>query len=102
VLRFAALNAPRPTAPVEPAVATVDKLKEAGAKVMEGKDGRVRLLFTPQAREAVEKVKVTPYVERSAASDNLRFALGSSNTAETEPAFGRKAEGAEAPIANAQ
>ena len=35
----------------------------------------MRLLFTPQAREAVEKVKVVPYVERVAASDNLRFAL---------------------------
>ena len=62
-------------APCQAAEATVESSKEAGAKVIEGKDGRVRLLFTPQAREAVEKVKVTPYVERVAASDNLRFAL---------------------------
>ena len=74
-LRLAALNAPRPVAQVQTAEATVEKLEEAGAKVIEGKDGRVRLLFTPQAREAVEKVKVTPYVERVTASDNLRFAL---------------------------
>ena len=41
-------------------------------------------------REAVEKVKVTPYVERVAASDNLRFALEGSNS--SEAAWGAKAE----------
>lgn len=93
-LRLAALNAPRPVAPVRTAEAAVEKLEEAGAKVIEGKDGRVRLLFTPQAREAVEKVKVTPYVERVAASDNLRFALEGGAT--QEPAWGSKTETAAA------
>lgn len=92
-LRLAALNAPRPVAPIRSAEATVEKLEAAGAKVVAGKDGRVRLLFTPQAREAVEKVKVTPYVERVAASDNLRFALDG-GSAQSDAPFGRKAEGA--------
>ena len=92
-LRLAALSAPHFTTPVLTAGATVEKLEQAGAKVIEGKDGRVRVLFTPQAREAVEKVKVVPYVDRSAASDNLRFALGgSSGPGETESPFGRKPE----------
>ena len=93
-LRLAALNAPRPVEPVETAETTVEALKEAGAKVIEGKDGRVRLLFTQEAREAVEKVTVTPYIERSAASDNLRFALNGGNAEETERPFGRTKEGA--------
>jgi spore germination cell wall hydrolase CwlJ-like protein len=93
-LRLAALNAPRPTEEVESAEASVEKLEEAGAKVIEGKDGRVRLLFTPEAREAVEKVTVTPYVERSAASDNLRFALEGGGGTEAERPFGRTEEGA--------
>jgi hypothetical protein len=88
-LRFAALNAPRPVAPVKSAEATVEKLEDAGAKVIHGKDGRVRLLFTPEAREAVEKVQVTPYVERVTASDNLRFALDGGT--EEQPAWGAKA-----------
>ena len=91
-LRLAALNAPRPVAEVQTAEATVEKLEEAGAKVIEGKDGRVRLLFTPQAREAVEKVKVTPYVERVTASDNLRFALQGGSSGEPERPFGRSPE----------
>jgi spore germination cell wall hydrolase CwlJ-like protein len=93
-LRLAALNAPRPVEPVETAEATVEKLEEAGARVIEGKDGRVRLLFTPEAREAVEKVQVTPYVERTAASDNLRFALNGGSPEEAERPFGRTTEGA--------
>lgn len=103
-LRFAALTAPRPAAPARTADATVEKLEQAGAKVVAGKDGRVRLLFTPQAREAVEKVKVTPYVERVAASNNLRFALDGASTAtsagtgaaasEDNRPFGRATEGA--------
>ena len=93
-LRLAALNAPRPTEePVQTAETTVEQLKEAGARVIEGKDGRVRLLFTPEARDAVEKVEVVPYVERTAASDNLRFALGGSGSGEAERPFGRSTEG---------
>jgi len=102
-LRLAALNAPRPVAPVEQAQTTVEKLEAAGAKLIEGKDGRVRLLFTPEAREAVEKVKVTPYVDRSAASDNLRFALNGGGS-ESERPFGQAPEEAEteAPTSTAQ
>ncbi len=88
-LRLAALNAPRPTEQVATVEAEVEKLKEAGAKVVEGKDGRVRILFSPEAREAVEKVKVVPYVDRSAASDNLKFALQGSETETNERPFGR-------------
>lgn len=91
-LRLAALSTPHTVTPLKAAESTVAKLEAAGAKVMEGKDGRVRLLFTPQAREAVEKVKVTPYVERSAASDNLRFALDGGGPAAERP-FGRATEG---------
>jgi len=96
-LRLAALTAPRPVAPVREAESTIEKLEQAGAKFVAGKDGRVRLLFTPQAREAVEKVKVTPYVERVAATDNLRFALNGSEPAEPQTAFGRKPEAEAAP-----
>jgi spore germination cell wall hydrolase CwlJ-like protein len=92
-LRLAALSAPRNVAPVRTAEATVEQLEESGAKVIHGKDGRVRLLFTPQAREAVEKVKVTPYVERVAATDNLRFALDGSQSGEAQAPFGRKPGG---------
>ena len=102
-LRLAALNAPRPEEPVETAEQTVEQLEQAGAKVIEGKDGRVRLLFTPEAREVVEKVEVTPYVERTAASDNLRFALDGGGTDSARP-FGRTTEGAgsETPTSTAQ
>ena len=94
-LRLAALNAPRPVEPeVQTAETTVEKLEEAGAKVIEGKDGRVRLLFTPEARELVEKVKVVPYVDRSAASENLRFALNGGSPGAPERPFGREPEGA--------
>jgi spore germination cell wall hydrolase CwlJ-like protein len=95
-LRSNALNTPRPVAPDEAAETTIDKLEEAGAKVIDGKDGRVRLLFTPEAREAVEKVKVVPYVDRSAASDNLRFALSGSGSPgeQAQRPFGQATEGA--------
>ena len=92
-LRFAALTVPRPVQPIQQAEAAIDKLEEAGAKVTLDQNGRVRVLFTPQAREAVEKVKVTPYVERVAASDNLRFALNGASPTDTERPFGRSPEG---------
>ena len=79
----------------------MEKLEAAGAKVIDGKDGRVRLLFTPQAREAVEKVKVTPYVERVAASDNLRYALDGGSRATSRPGA-RKAEPKPVETASAQ
>ena len=92
-LRLAALSAPHTVATVKAAEATVEKLEDAGAKVMVGKDGRVRMLFTPQAREAVEKVKVTPYVERVAASDNLNFALEGAGPDTAQRPFGRSSDG---------
>jgi len=98
-LRLAALSAPHFARPVQMASATVDKLEEAGAKVTTGPSGRVRVLFTPQAREAVEKVKVVPYVERSAASDNLRFALDGGDKGGEQQAFGRIAKEAPAEAA---
>ena len=92
-LRLAAIRAPRPVTPaVQTADATVEKLEGAGAKVIEGKDGRVRVLFTPEAREVVEKVKVVPYVDRSSASDNLRFALNGGSPSEADRPFGRATE----------
>jgi spore germination cell wall hydrolase CwlJ-like protein len=103
-LRMAALSAPHMVTPLKATQTEVEKLEAAGAKVIEGKDGRIRMLFTPQAREAVEKVKVTPYVERVAASDNLRFALDGGTPATDRP-FGRAPEGAgntEAPRSIAQ
>ncbi|MBA3667834.1 MAG: cell wall hydrolase [Sphingomonas sp.] len=88
LLRTAALSAPHLAVPVriEGAVAA---LEAAGAKVTE-QGGRVQLHFTAQARAAVEKVKVTPYVDRVEASDNLKFALGGSG--EGERAFGNTQE----------
>jgi len=95
-LRLAALSAPHFVRPVQMASATVDKLEEAGAKVTTIPGGRVRVLFTPQAREAVEKVTVVPYVDRSAASDNLRFALDGSDKSSEQQAFGRATKQASA------
>lgn len=90
-LRMAALSTPRvKAAPVATAEATIEKLEDSGARVIHGKDGRVRLLFTPEAREVVEKVKVVPYVERVTASDNLRYALDGG--ASDQPAWGAPKE----------
>ena len=78
LLRAAALSVehvlPKVIAPgsASAAVAALDAVD--GVKVADaGK--RVTAHFSPAAREAVEKVAVTPYVERVAASDNLRRAL---------------------------
>lgn len=88
-LRLAALSVSH-VAPVSKAAsATVDKLEAAGAKVTSEAGGRVRVHFSQEAREAVEKVKVTPYVERVAASENLRYALGAGDSAASnQAAFG--------------
>ncbi len=65
--------------------------KVAGTAVQIAPDGkRVRVLFTPQARDAVEKVVHKPYVERVAASENLRYTLGDSAPATPDVAFGTK------------
>jgi hypothetical protein len=92
VLRVAALSVPHeavaPVAPI-PAVAKID-----GVQVVQNDGKRVRVLFTPEAREAVEKVKVTPYVETVAASDNLRFALNGAGPETDQRPFGLASAGA--------
>jgi spore germination cell wall hydrolase CwlJ-like protein len=96
-LRLAALSVPHVTPATKQASATVEKLEAAGAKVTTEAGGRVRVRFSQEARDAVEKVKVTPYVERVAASDNLRYALGGGeNTAANQAAFGAGASSAAA------
>ena len=89
LLRTAAMSVIRiPTVTATAPVIT----KLAGTAVRITPDGsRVRVLFTPQAREAVERVVHKPYVERSAASDNLRWTLGGGAPAASEPAFGKVA-----------
>lgn len=89
LLRAAAMSVIRLPA-VTASAPVITKL--AGTAVKITPDGsRVRVLFTPQAREAVEKVVHKPYVERSAASDNLRWTLGGGAPAASEPAFGKVA-----------
>lgn len=92
LLRQAALNAPHNVRPVVAPASGAAQLADAGATVT--KEGnRVRVRFTPEAREAVEKVAVSSksYVEEVSASDNLRYALGDSNASTApEPAFGSK------------
>ncbi|MEO6580406.1 MAG: cell wall hydrolase [Sphingomicrobium sp.] len=89
LLRQAAMSVVRTPAVVQsqgPVVTVV-----AGAAVKVEPDGkRVRVLFTPQARAAVEKVVHEPYVERVEASDNLRWAMGDGKPAATDQAFGAK------------
>ena len=91
VLRDAALTAPRDLPATEEAVEAVAALEAAGAKVTED-NGRVRVLFSPEAREAANKVEVTQYVERVSASDNLRYALDGGKAAAEQPALGAPAQ----------
>jgi spore germination cell wall hydrolase CwlJ-like protein len=91
-LRLAALSVPhvlpRAISSTATAIAKLDKVDGVEVKTADG--GRVTAHFSPQARAAVEAVKVVPYVERLEASDNLRRALdgASSEGAESKP-FGR-------------
>lgn len=90
LLRNAALAAPHRvfTYGKKPAVVgELAQLEAKGADVTTEAGGRVRVRFSAQARDAVEKVKVTPYVEKVQASDNLRFALDGSEAA--QPAWGK-------------
>ena len=97
-LRQAALSVPRqPIALVGPAAPAITQV--AGVKVIEQDSKRVRVLFTPEAREAVEKVQHVDYVERVAASDNLRGMLGGASAAPDEKPFGRSIEPASSPVA---
>ena len=86
-LRLAAMSVTRvPVAMQAPVVTMV-----AGSAVKVENDGkRVRVLFTPQARAAVEKVVHKPYIETAKASDNLRWAMGDGAPASTEQALGAK------------
>jgi spore germination cell wall hydrolase CwlJ-like protein len=85
-LRAAAMSVVRIPVASAPVITTV-----AGAAVKIEPDGkRVRVLFTQQARAAVEKVEHKPYVERVAASDNLRWTLGDGAPATAEQALGAK------------
>lgn len=70
-LRNAALSINR----VRQVAAPVTEVAGVPVKIEEG-GKRVRILFTPQARAAVEAAPRTPYVERVAASNNLRWTLG--------------------------
>ena len=104
-LRLAALAVEHvlPKALVPTTVAeTIEALdKIDGVKVADGGE-RVAIQFNLKAREAVEKAVVTPYVERVAASDNLRRALDGTGPAgvEAKP-FGPPAEAMSKPAAPA-
>ena len=93
LLRSAALaveRTPVPAAGEAALAAALPIAKVDGVTVTETGDGkRVRVLFTPEAREAVEKVaeKRVPYVEKMSASEVLRYALGD-DSAPKEAAFG--------------
>jgi hypothetical protein len=95
-LRFAAMSVPHEvivTKPLEPAVT-----KMAGVQVIENDGKRVRVLFTPEARKAADEAKHVDYVERVAASDNLRWTLSAGAAQSAEKPFGA-APAAEAPAA---
>ena len=105
VLRLAALAVehvlPKALVP-DTEVAAVEALDEIeGVKVADA--GKwVSVHFSMAAREAVEKIKLTPYVERVAASDNIRRALDGSRPSgvEAKP-FGPPAEAMSKPAAPA-
>jgi hypothetical protein len=86
-LRLAALSVehvlPKALVPAteEAAVKALDAIE--GVKVADNGKG-VSVRFSPQAREAVEQIKMTPYVERVEASDNLRRALDGAGPAGVE------------------
>ena len=95
-LRLAALSVehvlPKALVPttVAETIAALDQID--GVKVAEGEE-RVSIHFNLKAREAVEKVVVTPYIDRVGASDNLRRALDGTGPAggDAKP-FGPPAE----------
>jgi spore germination cell wall hydrolase CwlJ-like protein len=87
-LRQAAMSVPHnlvsPVVAAAPAMAKID-----GVQVVQNDGKRVRVLFTPEARQAVEKVKHVDYVERVAASDNLRDMLSGAPAASKDAPLGR-------------
>ena len=90
-LRSAALAVIRnPIVNTPATMAAMPITKVEGVTVQQAEDGkRVRVLFTPEARAAVEKVteKRIAYVDKMSASEVLRYALGET-TESKEPAFG--------------
>jgi spore germination cell wall hydrolase CwlJ-like protein len=72
-LRFAAMSVPHQLVVPKPLAPAMTKM--AGVQVMENNGKRVRVLFTPEARKAADEAKHVDYVERVAASDNLRWTL---------------------------
>jgi hypothetical protein len=101
MLRVAALSVPHEIIavpqPLEPAVT-----KMAGVQVMENSGKRVRVLFTPEARKAADEVKHVDYVERVAASDNLRWQLSAGAPSNEKPLGTAPATPAPAAPAGAQ
>jgi spore germination cell wall hydrolase CwlJ-like protein len=98
-LRLAAMSVPHQI--VAPKALEPAMTKMAGVQVLQNDGKRVRVLFTPEAREAVEKVKHVDYVERVAASDNLRDMLGGASPASNQQAFGQPAAPGAAPVTTA-
>ena len=77
-LRLAALSVPHVVSPAMATAAAAEAIKLdniEGIEVRRDGGGRIIAKFEPQARAAVEAIKLVPYVERVAASDNLRRAL---------------------------
>ena len=68
--------------------AAVAKLDRQSGVAITALGGRVTARFSPAARAAVEKVKVVPYVDRVEMSDNLRYALGTSDVAADQAPLG--------------
>jgi spore germination cell wall hydrolase CwlJ-like protein len=83
-LRLAAMSVPREIAPATPLPPAITQM--AGVQVKEAGGKRVRVLFTPEARKAADEAKHVEYIERVAASDNLRWTLGGGeSTADGKP-----------------
>ena len=88
-LRFAALSVPHQVVAPKPLEPAMTKL--AGIQVVENNGKRVRVLFTPEARKAADEAAHVDYVERVAASDNLRWTLSAGAPQGDEKPFGAAA-----------
>jgi hypothetical protein len=92
-LRMAAMSVPRQVAPATPLEQLAPAITQmAGVQVKEADGKRVRVLFTPEARKAADEAKHVAYVERVAASDNLRWTLGGGAPEAEEKPLGRASE----------
>ena len=73
-----------------------------GASVEEAPAGRVAVRFNVEAaRKAVEEAPREPYVEKMAASDNLRWTLSGTGSPTDQKPLGRAAAGESAPTGGA-